>query len=267
MNETGDRTAAAGPSVTLEGDSNFRDLGGHRTADGGRVRFGLIFRSGSLHKLTDVDVVTLERLGLKVVYDLRADDERTRAPSILPDGIRLERLPIGGQAAKSKELYDLVIAQKIGDVPSDFLFQIYASLIEAEAPTFGELLTRLTEPNGTPALFHCTAGKDRTGVSAALLLSVLGVDEATILDDYERSALSYTEAQMAKLRARLEPSGIDVERYKAIFGAPRDAMATLLATIRERYGSVERYLEQEAAMAPEAIAELRTIMVEAPDGH
>jgi protein-tyrosine phosphatase len=139
-------------------------------------------------------------------------------------------------------------------------------MADAAAPTFGRLLTLLAEPDGTPALFHCTAGKDRTGVGAASLLSVLGVGDAAILDDYELSAVHYTEREIARLQRKLEDAGIDVERYRAVFGAPRHAMATLLATLGERYGSVEGYLQQEAGVAPEVFSELRSRLVEVPGG-
>jgi protein-tyrosine phosphatase len=252
--------------VPLQGGTNFRDLGGYRTAHGGRVRWGLVFRSGALNRLTAADLATLDRLGLRVVYDLRGDEERDRAPSVLPDGIRCQPLPIGGTAAKTKELTDLIVEGKLADLPPDFLVRIYDALAEAAAPTFGQLLTWLADPGGLPALFHCTAGKDRTGLSAALLLSVLGVDEATILDDYELSATHYTERQMASLRLKLAGAGIDVERYRAVFGAPRHAMATLLTTLRERHGGVEAYLEDEAGVAREVFTELRARLVQ-PAGH
>ena len=111
-------------------------------------------------------------------------------------------MPIGGTAAKTKELTDLFVEGKFGDIPPDFLLRIYDAMAEVAAPTFGRLLAKLAEPDGTPALFHCTQGKDRTGLTAALLLSVLGVDEATILDDYELSAALYSADQLARLQPR-----------------------------------------------------------------
>jgi len=268
-----EETVTTGPAadverlVMLQGGTNFRDLGGYRTVDGGRVRWRVVFRSAALHRLTADDLATLVRLGLRVVYDLRGDDERDRAPSVLPDRVRRELLPIGGTAAKTRELTDLVVEGKLGDVPPDFLVRVYEAMAEVAAPTFGQLLTGLADPDGVPALFHCSAGKDRTGMGAALLLSVLGVDEAAVLDDYELSAVHYTERQMASLRPRLADAGIDVEHYRAVFGAPRHAMATLLATLRARHGSVERYLVDEARVAPEVVAELRARLVEVPVGR
>ena len=252
--------------VALEGGTNFRDLGGYRTVDGGRVRWGLVFRSAALHRLTAADLATLGQLGLRVVYDLRGDEERERAPSLLPDQVRSELLPIGGTAAKTKELTDLFVQGKLADVPPDFLVRMYEAMAEVSAPTFGQLLARLAEPGGLPALFHCTAGKDRTGIGAALLLSVLGVDEETILDDYELSAAHYTDRQLAALRLRLAEAGIDAERYRVVFGAPRHAMATLLAMLRQRYGSVEEYLVDEGGVTHEVFTELRARLVEVPLG-
>lgn len=252
--------------VQLEGAVNFRDLGGYRTADGGRVRWGLLFRSGALHKLTAADVATLGRLGLRVVYDLRTEEECDRAPSVLLDGVRFERLSIGGDASRTRELTAPVLEGRPADIRSDFLERLYPAMAEAAAPSFGRLLTRLAEPGGLPALFHCAAGKDRTGLSAALLLSMLGVEEAEILDDYELSAEYFTAGQMAKVRLKLGDSSVDVEGYHAVFGAPRYAMATFLASLRERYGSVEAYLEERAGVSPQVFTELRARLVE-PSGH
>jgi len=257
-------TAAERRLVPLEGAVNFRDLGGYRTVGGGRVRWGCLFRSGALHKLTSADAATLGRLGLRAVYDLRTDAECDRAPSIQLEGVRFERLSIGGDASRTRELTAPVLEGRPADIRSDFLERLYPAMAEAAAPSFGRLLTRLADPEGVPALFHCAAGKDRTGLSAALLLSVLGVEEAQILDDYELSAEYFTAGQMAKVRLKLGDSGVDIEGYRAVFGAPRYAMATFLATLRERYGSAEAYLENQGGVDPQVFAELRARLVHMP---
>ena len=122
----------------------------------------------------------------------------------------------------------------------------------------------LASDDGTPALFHCTAGKDRTGMTAALLLSVLGVDEETILDDYELSAVHYTDQQMSRLKLRRgsRTTGWSSTTTAGCFGAPRDAMATALTSMRERHGSIETYLLEEAAVTPAVIATLRARLID-----
>lgn len=250
--------------VVLEGGSNFRDIGGYPTAGGGNVRWGRVYRSAALDQLTEVDLATVDRLGLRVVYDLRGEPERQRAPSILPAGITSELLPIGGSAAKTRELTDQLAEGKLAELPPDFLARIYDSMAESAAPIFGRLLTGLAGPDGTPGLIHCTAGKDRTGMSVALLLSVLGVAETDILDDYELSAIHFTEVMIARLKSR--DSEADVTRYLPVLGAPRNAMGGLLATLRERHGSVEGYLVDQAGVSPAVLDELRAQLVEAPGG-
>lgn len=252
--------ASAQRHVGLEGGSNFRDIGGYPTADGRTVRWGRVYRSATLNALTPADVATIEALGLRVVYDLRALEESEASPSILPEGLRVEQLPIGGSAANIKGLSDLVVDGKLTDIPDDFLMRVYSAMIDSAAPTFGRLLTGLADPDGLPALFHCTAGKDRTGMVAALLLSVLGVDDETILDDYVLSATHYSQRQMAKLRARAG-SDVDVDRYRIVFDAPRDSMAAALGIMRSRHGSLEGYLRDEGSLTDATLDQLRTLLL------
>jgi len=202
----------------LEGASNFRDLGGHPTVDGGSTRRGRVFRSDAPHRLTAADLAAVRDLGLRVAYDLRSDEERDRAPSMLPAEIRCEVLPIGGAAGRTDGLGGLFMAGRLAEVPPDFLVQMYEAMAETAATTLGRLLTGLAEPGGLPALIHCTAGKDRTG--------------------------------------------IDVERYHAVFGAPRSAMAALLATVRAKYGTIEGYSCERAGVGPEVLTALRGLMTD-----
>lgn len=264
MGETCAEPDASKRVVHLEGGTNFRDVGGYRTLGGGQVRWRRVYRSGALHRLTEADLATLDGLGLRTVYDLRADEERRVNPSILPAEVAIDRLPIGGAAAKTRELTDLLSEGRMAELPDDFLERIYESMAEAAAPMFGRLLGGLAEPGGTPALIHCTAGKDRTGMCIALLLSALGVSESDILDDYELSALYFTAPMIARMQSK--DDGIDIGRYQPVLGAPRKAMASLLRRLTDRHGSVESYLEQEGSVTPEILQALRAQLVEAPDG-
>jgi protein-tyrosine phosphatase len=256
--------AAGNRLVVLEGGANFRDIGGYRTAAGGSVKWGQVYRSAALDRLTGPDLATVDRLGLRVVYDLRGEQEREQSPSLLPHGILCESLPIGGAAGKTRELMTLLVEGRDDPLPPDFLERIYDGMAESAATTFGRLLTGLAEPAGTPALIHCTAGKDRTGMSVALLLSVLGVAEADILDDYELSAVHFTEGIVARIKQR--DADLDITRIMPVLGAPRHAMASLLTALRERYGTVEGYLVAEAGVSPAVLDELRIRLVEVGDG-
>jgi protein-tyrosine phosphatase len=250
--------------VSLEGSSNFRDLGGYPVAGGGRTRWGQVFRSDALHALTVEDLATVGRLGLRVVYDLRAEHERDRAPSVpLPeDDPRRVALSIGGNAGQSREITEWILEGGIDAIDDDFLVETYQQMAVRDAGTFAELLTGLTAPDGLPALFHCTAGKDRTGMTAALLLSVLGVDETTILDDYELSTTLWTDRRVERMRPRFEEAGLDIARFRSLFAAPRVAMASLLARLHEQHGTVEQYLLDAGGIDPDVVPELRRLLVQ-----
>src|SRR4051794_1810473 len=248
--------------MRLEGAPNFRDLGGHPTTDGGVVRHDLVFRSGGLHRLTTDDLATLAALRLRAVFDLRSDEERAARPSVLPEGIRCESIPILGEASRTRGLGLVIVDGRLADAPDDFLEQVYADMVEVAAPTFGRLFTMLAAAAGLPAVIHCSIGKDRTGVACALLLSAIGVDDAHILDDYELTSRHYTDREVVRLQERLESTGMSVERYRSVFGAPRRAMAATLASVRERHGSVRRYLTETANVDARVVANLRERLVE-----
>jgi protein-tyrosine phosphatase len=257
----GSGVVAAERLVPMEGTLNFRDLGGYPTATG-RTRWGRVFRSDALHRLTVEDVAMVQHLGLRVVYDLRHSVERDKAPSVLPASVRAEVLSIGGEATQNKEITERILDGEIEGIDDEFMAAVYVQMAERDAATFARLLTGLTDPDGLPALFHCTAGKDRTGVTAALLLSVLGVDDETVLDDFELTGPFWTEPRIAGLRPRFEERGIDIERYRALFAAPRSAMAALLAWLHEHHGDAARYLVDAGGMEPEALDELRRLLVQ-----
>lgn len=249
--------------LTLEGATNFRDLGGYPTVDGGYTRWGTIFRSDAPNRLSAIDRRAVERLGLLVAYDLRTDEERERFPSALPATVR--RIPLTiGTAAHTRANGEL-IRNRPHDIPDDFLTHMYRRMIDFDAATFGRIITGLAAADGTPALIHCTAGKDRTGVAAALLLAALGVDETTILDDYELSATHYTDRSLPGLLARLPPD-VDPARYRAVFGAPRTAMATMLTTLREQHGTIENYLRTRAGLSSSTLTALRDKLVQPSAG-
>ena len=252
---------AAERVMPLEGASNFRDLGGYRTEDGGRTRWGMVFRADAPDRLTTADIAVIDRLGLQVAYDLRTDDERTQAPSALPAAVRREAFAIGGDASRATPVGDLFRSGRVGAVPDDFLHRVYLDMGEQDALVLGRVLTGLAAPDGVPAVIHCTAGKDRTGLAAALLLSVLGVDDETVLDDYALSRVYFSESRMARLMPKLARLGLDEERYRAVFGAPRHAMASTLDKLRGQYGSVEDYLIGRAGVTPATIAALRERLV------
>ncbi|MFI0901299.1 tyrosine-protein phosphatase [Streptomyces sp. NPDC020983] len=260
--------AGGGPAVLaaervlpLEGAGNFRDLGGYPVRDGRRTRWGLVFRADAPDRLTAADLEALAPLGLRVAYDLRTPDERAKAPSVLPAAVRREPYDIGGDAARTSLLGDLFRTGRLDALPDDFLHRVYLDMAEQDASVFGRVLTALGAPGGAPALVHCTAGKDRTGMAAALLLAALGVPDSVILDDYTLSRRHYSELRLAEMLPRLRRLGLDESRYHAVFGAPRHAMESTLAVLRARHGSIEDYLTARCGVTDATLAALRERLV------
>ncbi len=171
-------TANNSRHIELQGQANFRDLGGYQTADGHTVRWGQVYRSGRLPDLTDCDVERLRDLGIRTVVTLLTpDDIAAYGPDRLPDGVELVLLPIDSDEAT--ELSNRATgALKSGDfagIPPDLNPEIHRLLIRDGAERYAALLRLIADPANRPLVFHCSHGIHRTGTGAALLLSALGV--------------------------------------------------------------------------------------------
>jgi protein-tyrosine phosphatase len=246
----GAAAVAADRRVPFEGITNFRDLGGYRTRSGDRVRWGLVFRADALHGLSPRDMTLYEQLGLRAVFDLRSDVERQEQPNPVPS----RALAIAGPRPDPG---DPAVALRLTIADGgQILHDLYVALIEHAAVQIGELYTGLMA-DGLPAVFHCHAGKDRTGIVAALLLEALGVDRPTVLDDYELTGRYRLRTQQESTYQRLLDYGISPEAAAGVLTTPRWAMEDALAELDRRYGDVEGYLTGPAGMGADDLRALR----------
>ena len=258
-------SAATGQRRRLElgGPVNFRDVGGYPTADGRSVRWGRVYRSDSLGRLAPADLERFAALGVARVCDLRMDAEREAEPSRVEgrDGVVVEHLPIGGVVAQTRSMGRLVREGKITEVTVERMAAVYEELLEAHPSTFGAVVARAADPADLPLVIHCTAGKDRTGIAVALILAALGVEEASILDDYELTVRYHSLPLVARLRPEYEADGIDFSKVETFFSTPRAVMAVTLAGLRERHGGVESYLTGPAGLSAEQVSSLRGLLL------
>jgi protein-tyrosine phosphatase len=252
----GGAVVAAERRVPFEGVTNFRDLGGYPTTDGGRTRWGRVFRSDALHRFTDEDRRRYEALGLHAVYDLRNDEELALHPNPFPS-IQLALLSRPGDAPPP----DRSMMQMDADGGEQILREMYGGLLANAAPTFAVLLNGLAEPEGLPAVIHCTGGKDRTGMAAALLLELLKVPRQQVLDDYELTARYRLREHQAESYENMLAAGMAPEAAAAVLGAPRWTMAGALDELDESYGGVDAYLTGPAGMTKETLERLRTALL------
>ncbi|TDG33464.1 tyrosine-protein phosphatase [Paracraurococcus ruber] len=170
-------------AVPLEGASNLRDLGGWPVADGRRVRRGLVYRSATLDGLTVADQAQVAALGIRTVCDLRGEREAAARPSRLPPSAERVALPI--EPAVGASLRDLAQREEsTGEDVVALLRQAYLDYASRFLPVYRRMFTLLLEPGRTALMFHCSAGKDRTGLGAALLLTALGATRQVVMDDY-----------------------------------------------------------------------------------
>ena len=174
--------------VPLEGGSNFRDLGGHRTADGATVRRGAVFRSAHLGGLTDTDRAALGKLGVRTIVDLRGVSEAAETPHLI-EGLACN--VVGAHIEPRRRREDprrgRPTAAPTPFLMMQFLTDHYRDYPRRCAPGFRTLFATLSDGTHRPLVFHCTAGKDRTGFASALLLTLLGVPWDDVMEDYLRT--------------------------------------------------------------------------------
>jgi protein-tyrosine phosphatase len=253
----GDVVVAAARRVAFEGVQNFRDLGGYPTSDGGHTVWGQIYRADSLHKLTEQDLVAFGHLGIRRVYDLRSDAERESHPNPFDS---LQYAVIGQPADRDRRAIDPDLFRAAGD-GEDLLHTLYLGMLEHSASLLGEVLSGLARADHRPAVFHCHAGKDRTGVVAALVLLVAGVDRDLILDDYELTRRYRTPDHQRDSLDNLLAHGMSPEAAAGVLAAPRWAMEGALDAIESTYGGIRPYLVELAGMQPDVVDELRRVIV------
>ncbi|MFM2114073.1 MAG: hypothetical protein RL643_1031 [Actinomycetota bacterium] len=229
---------------------NFRDLGGYPTNDGRHTRWRTLFRADGLYRLTPDDANIVMNLGVRTVVDLRTNNEvRERGTFPVKDhDVAYHHLPIIDATwgeTQTPEFDDAV----------DFLVYAYREMLAEAAPRFADAINLLSQQTVLPAVFHCAAGKDRTGILAALVLGVLGVDESIIAADY-----GLTRSATTRLRAwarQHQPELADLyDRMPPRFTAadPR-AMTIILNDITSRYGSVRNYV-REIGVSDDAVRAL-----------
>jgi protein-tyrosine phosphatase len=241
---------AAERRLRFEGVLNFRDLGGYPTADGKRVRWGQVYRSDGLHQMTTADLLMFESIGIRVVYDLRGSAERSMSPNPVESVvIEVVSQPAGQESPRLVRGSTKLDAEQM-------LRDVYIGMLANSAPRFGQLFTALAASEGLPAVFHCAAGKDRTGMSAALLLTALGVDRDTVLDDYELTARWRAVDATQDLFRLLVAAGIPEEAVAGLLGTPRWALSNALDVLDETYGGIGAFLRGPAGMDNGSLSDL-----------
>ncbi len=240
-------------SLNLRGALNFRDLGGYAGHDGRLVRWRRLFRSDHLASLTPDDVVALSAIGLARVCDFRGEAER--APLICAmSGLAVHSLPIEPTVVQG--ISDLLAAgQRLTEPDTVRLMQqTYRAFVRDNAERFAGLFRLLLESD-TPLVFHCTAGKDRTGFAAALILLALGVPRHVVMQDY---LLTNQFFRMPGGNSGQLPK----EVLDVLWRVQEDFLDAALQAVESDYGSVLDYLDKALGVRPKDQQRLATLYLQ-----
>lgn len=251
--------------VSLQGAANFRDLGGYLSEDGQCVRTGLLYRADELSRLSATDQARLTELGVRRVVDFRGEAERDKAPDQLPAGIEYIPMPMTVEAAAVRDIQQRIFAaDNTPGAMSDFMQLAYRDFIVSYTPQLRQFMQGLLIDQAYPQVFHCTAGKDRTGVATALVLTAIGVPRETILQDYIATNRLTNDSVKQQVDAMVARSGgqANPEALTTLLQVQPAFLQTAYATIDQQYESLDNYLAQGLGIGPAQRQILRQKLLE-----
>jgi protein-tyrosine phosphatase len=233
----------------LASDPNLRDIGGYRTTDGQWVRMGVVYRSQAL-ALSPADLATVDKLGITADYDLRTTEEIAASPDVVPAGATYTNLNVMADISLEPTLTSAASAEAyMEEIEQDFVTNPTAQA------AFGTLLTDIANSNGA-VLYHCTAGKDRTGWATAVLLTLLGVPRATVVQDYLLSNTYYFDSPAVQAELKAMPAA-ESAVYAPLLEVEASYLQAGFAQVTASYGSMYGYAVHGLGLSPQTIAKLR----------
>lgn len=240
--------------VEFEEIYNFRDMGGLRAADGKQVKEGVLFRCGELGHATTNDIEQLKELNIQLIFDYRDDREAELVPTASIEGIENLRIPASTNLNyQSKSIEEMLKSEMWQQ--ENALGQFYADML-FQNPSYRALLTRIHEKQ-VPLVHHCTAGKDRTGVGAALIYLILGVSEEDIIEEYLlTNQATATKPPVWMIKMKAEMKGYE-KAFEHMAGVKAIYLETALERIKSEYGTYEAYFLQEHQLTKDDIEAIR----------
>ena len=241
--------------VKLQGAINFRDIGGYKTKDGKEVKWGKIFRSAEINRLTTSDLEKLASLKIHYVLDFRGPAEVAAGADKIPNtSIRIS-LPAGSEEVGDKsKMFKSMSTATVGDsIMLPFYSNIHA-FPKRYKPMFEALLNNSSD---SALVYHCTAGKDRTGIATALILYALGVDEQTIMNDYLATNY-YRQSDNGRMRKMLMDNyHLKEAVVDDVLGVKEIYLKATFDAIQNKYGSVDKFLQSEMGLNKSNLKKLR----------
>lgn len=259
--------------IALAGAKNFRDFGGYPSLLGGTVKSGLLFRSDRLSNLTEDDLNKLEPLAIHTIYDLRSSKERESAPSRWPANAITQNihLPLIGESRNS--VLTKAFRKNLSGIDNQMVHQamveLYRSLV-AEPDSLQclqQIFQSLLQQQALPVLIHCSGGKDRTGITCALILWTLGVERGLIEEDYLLSQTLYSDriganSSIPQALDHMKNENWSTEAIRTIFSVNADFLNSALDYLEATYGNADRFAVQGLAMTDDQLSSLKHSLVQ-----
>lgn len=247
--------------IELEGTHNTRDLGGY-LINNHIVNSGILFRSDKLTNLTDNDVIEIKNQGIKRIIDFRSETERLREPSVLIEGIEYINMPIDADKKITNEIYEILRNGKKKDM-KEFLIEANRDFVLEHKDIFSKFLKKIIA-NPLPTLFHCTAGKDRTGFATFLIYSILGLDEETIIEDYLKTNYFIRDSMDEQIENIGKIMDLNENESLAILPLLKvdiDYINMAIETYKKNYGSVENFIHYGLNISYEEQERFKVLML------
>jgi len=251
------------PFIQVEGALNFRELGGLPIAGAPtlQTRPGLIFRSGQISALTDNGKGTLRSLGVQTVFDFRSAREFEKYDAPIPSipGIEIHHVPIFDEKAFTPE--ETLKRQNLYGEGKEGFISAYRDIMDHGGPAFAKVIRQVIARPEVPVLFHCAVGKDRTGLLAALMLMVAGVDDAIIAYDYGLTRVGLDIKRNIILPHFAELIQRNPDACSTMLGSRPSIMHEMLDIIRRDYGGAEEYLRVHGGLTTDELDIFRSVFV------
>ncbi len=242
---TTDTTPAFDRYIALDGTPNFRDYGGYQCADGRRIKWRRLFRSGQLSSLTARDLTAFESLDIQLVFDFRREQECDKDPSRFPESAlpKVVGLPIT-PGSSGGFLEQLASGELSGEEMANFMCAINRELALEHAQCFKDMFSHLLDQNQGASLVHCAAGKDRTGFAVAMMLAALGVSRETIFADYMLTARYFNiDAEIERIGKKYQWKG-SLDAIRPMLEVREDYLHSAFVAIDEEFSSLDEYLAE-----------------------
>ncbi|KAH7912036.1 protein-tyrosine phosphatase-like protein [Hygrophoropsis aurantiaca] len=249
------------PFVNVDGVINFRDFGGFPTSKSGvTVKSGVLFRSGEITRVTETGKEALRTLGVRKIFDFRTDGEIKdyNTATRLIDGVEIVRAPIiGGDWSDAAALTARLKEFETRELETFVV--VYGEILTGAGSAYELVLTHLRDRPGEGCLLHCTAGKDRTGIFACLLLMMLGVSDEDIAKEYALTTIGL-EPALPMIAARLAKSQVFRDNQQGVINmgsSKAENMLAAIAMIRTKYGGAEGWIKTATTLKDEDIERIR----------